>query len=68
MVLSSGEFVESRCSAKRLSEGAAPHEDHDETASDVASSIDLSALSEFLLTNNSSSSRRSLVRAKFRRN
>ena len=67
MVLSSGEFVESRCSAKRLSEGAAPHEDH-ETASDVACSIDLSALSEFLLTNNSSSSRRSLVRAKFRRN
>ena len=50
MVLSSGEFVESRCSAKRLSEGAAPHEDHDETASDVASSIDLSAMSEFLLT------------------
>ena len=50
MVLSPEEFVESPCSAKRLSEGATPHEDHDETASDVASSIDLPALSEFLLT------------------
>ena len=50
VVLSPQEFVESPCSAKRLSEGAAPHEDHDETASDVASSIDLPTLSEFLLT------------------
>ena len=50
MALSPGEFVESLCSTNRLSEGAAAHEDHDETASDVASSIDLSALSEFLLT------------------
>ena len=50
VVLSPGEFVESLCSTNRLSEGAAPHEDHDETASDVASSIDLPTLSEFLLT------------------
>ena len=50
MVLSPGEFVESLCSTNRLSEGAAPHEDQDETASDVASSIDLPTLSEFLLT------------------
>ena len=50
VVLSPEKFVESPCSAKRLSEGATPHEDHDETASDVASSIDLPALSEFLLT------------------
>ncbi|RXG73807.1 Tetratricopeptide repeat protein 28 [Armadillidium vulgare] len=52
VVLSPGEFVESR-SSKRLSHSSQPegvHEHIEDEASDIASTIDLPALSEFLLT------------------
>ncbi|MCL4126876.1 UNVERIFIED_CONTAM: hypothetical protein GTU68_063706 [Idotea baltica] len=52
VVLSPGEFVESR-SSKRLSHSSQPegiHEHLEDEASDITSSMDLPALSEFLLT------------------
>lgn len=52
VILSPGEFVESRAS-KRLSHSSQPeaiHEHLDDESSDIASTIDLPALSEFLLT------------------
>ncbi|KAK8735667.1 hypothetical protein OTU49_005256 [Cherax quadricarinatus] len=52
VILSPGEFVESRAS-KRLSHSSQPeaiHEHLDDEGSEIASTIDLPALSEFLLT------------------
>ncbi|XP_018026521.1 tetratricopeptide repeat protein 28 isoform X3 [Hyalella azteca] len=52
IILSPGEFVESRAS-KRLSHSSQPeaiHEHIDDEGSEIASTIDLPALSEFLLT------------------
>lgn len=52
IILSPGEFVESRAS-KRLSHSSQPeaiHEHLDDEGSEIASTIDLPALSEFLLT------------------